>query len=144
MSTSKLSMGLMALLQRQVFLPILKQCIILCFKKINNAFSFVFLTQNGDFSFPWLIFQNQKKMKEFHFPSCLYKMILYFLYTILEHCKWIIVRSPVFLNESGHIKTLKIITRTKDFGIPTIEIFLNKNIFWCTVGMIEKFQVDPT
>ena len=33
---------------------------------------------------------------------------------------------PAFINESGHIKTLKITTRTVNFGIPTLEIFLNK------------------
>ena len=41
------------------------------------------------------------------------------------------------LNESGHIKTLKIITRTVDFGIPTLKIFLNKKIFLRIVGIIE-------
>ena len=34
-------------------------------------------------------------------------------------------------------KTLKIITRTVDFGIPTIKIFLSIKIFWRTVGIIE-------
>ena len=33
---------------------------------------------------------------------------------------------PAFVNDSGHIKTQKRITRTVNFGIPTIEIFLNK------------------
>ena len=51
---------------------------------------------------------------------------LVFLDTILKHCKWIMLRGTVFINERGHIKTLKIIARTVDFGIPTIEIFLNK------------------
>ena len=31
-----------------------------------------------------------------------------------------------FINDSDHIKTLKIIMRTVDFGIPNIEIFLSK------------------
>ena len=44
---------------------------------------------------------------------------------------------PALLNESGHIKTLKIITRTLDVGIPNLEIFLNKKIFLRTVGIIE-------
>ena len=43
---------------------------------------------------------------------------------------------PAFLNESGHIQNLKIITRTVDFGIPTLEIFLKKQQFR-TVVIIE-------
>ena len=42
-----------------------------------------------------------------------------------------------FLNESDHIKNLKLITRAMDFGIPNIEIFLYKNKIWCTVGIIK-------
>ena len=49
-------------------------------------------------------------------------------------------RGPAFINDSAHIKDLKIITGTVDFGIPTIEIFLNKKLFWRTVGVIETFQ----
>ena len=41
-----------------------------------------------------------------------------------------------FINESGHIKTLKTITRTVGFGIPTLEIFLNIKRFWRTLGII--------
>ena len=61
-------------------------------------------------------------------PSSVLPVIydLVFLYAILKHCKWIMFRGPAFINESGHIKNLKIITKTVDFGIPTIEIFLNK------------------
>ena len=36
------------------------------------------LTWNGDFSFPWMSFQNQKTTNEFLCSSCLYNMILSF------------------------------------------------------------------
>ena len=84
----------------------------------------------------WMPFQNQKTMKEFHHSSCLYKIILSFLYTIYKHCKWITPIGPAFINESGNIKTLKIIARTVDFGIPTLEKFLIIKRFWRTVGII--------
>ena len=39
------------------------------------------------------------------------------------------IQSTAFINEIGHIKTLKVITRTVDFGILTLKISLNnKNI----------------
>ena len=47
----------------------------------------------------------------------------------MKHYKWIMLRGTAFINKSGHIKTLKIIMRTVDFVIPTIEIFLNKKDF---------------
>ena len=50
------------------------------------------------------------------------------------------LRGPIFTNEIGHIKTVKRITRTVDFGIPTIEIFLNGKVFWCTLGIIDFFN----
>ena len=50
--------------------------------------------------------------------------------------KWIMLMGTTFINESGHINTLKIITRTVDFGILTLEVFLNKKRFWRTVGII--------
>ena len=40
-------------------------------------------------------------------------------------------------NEIVHIKTLKIITRTMDSGIPNIEIFFNKKICFRTVCIKE-------
>ena len=57
--------------------------------------------------------------------------------TISKHCKWIILQGPAFINESGHIKTLKKIARTVDFCIPKIKKNLNKKRFWRTVGIIE-------
>ena len=52
-----------------------------------------------------------------------------FLDSILIHCKWIMLQSTAFINEIGHIKTLKVITRAVDFGILTLKISLNnKNI----------------
>ena len=63
-----------------------------------------------------------------------------FWYTIYKHCKWIMLIDPTFINESGHIKTLKIITRTVDFWIPTIKIFLNKKIFWRRLGIMGFFH----
>ena len=44
---------------------------------------------------------------------------------------------PAFLNESGHIKNMKIIMKTVDFGIPTIKFFLSIKIFLRAVGIIE-------
>ena len=49
--------------------------------------------------------------------------------TISINFKWIMICGPAFINKSGHIKNLKIITRTVDFGIPNLEIFFNKNNF---------------
>ena len=51
---------------------------------------------------------------------------LVFFHTISKHYKWIMLLGPSSINVSSHIKTLEIITRTVDFGIPTIKIFLNK------------------
>ena len=117
------------------FWPILKQCIIINFKRIKMHI--FFQMWNGDFSLPWMPFQNQKTTKEFHCSYCLYQMISSFLDNISKQCKWIMLLGPALLNDRGHIKTLKIITRTVDFGIPTLEIFLNKKIFLRTVGIIE-------
>ena len=50
------------------------------------------------------------------------------------------LRGPKFINESIHIKNLKIFTRNVDFGIPTLEIFLSKKMFLRTLGVIEYFQ----
>ena len=50
------------------------------------------------------------------------------------------LRGSAFINERGHIKTLKIITGLVDFGIPTLEIFLNKKMFLHMVGVIEVLQ----
>ena len=52
-----------------------------------------------------------------------------FINTISEHCKWIMPIGFSFINERGHKKHLKVIKRTMYFGIPTIEIFLNKKDF---------------
>ena len=103
-----------------------------------------FQTWSGNFSFPWMPFQNQKTKKEFHRSSCLYKMISYFWDTISKHCKWIMLLGPAFLNDSGHIKTMKIITRNVGFRIPTLEIFLNKKRFLRTVGIIGVFFIIST
>ena len=54
---------------------------------------------------------------------------------ISKHCKWIMICGPTFINDIGHKKTLKISTRSVDFGIPTIKIFLNKKWYWCTLGV---------
>ena len=59
-----------------------------------------------------------------------------FWYTIFKHCMWIMLICNVFINEGGHIKNLKIITRAVYFGIPTLEIFLNKKRLRRTVGII--------
>ena len=66
--------------------------------------------------------------------------LVFFLDTILKHFKWIMLSGPNFINDRGHIKTLKKFTSTVDFGILSIKIFLRKNIFWRTVGVIEILQ----
>ena len=40
---------------------------------------------------------------------------------------------PAFLNKNIQIKTLKVITMTVEFGIPSVEAFLNKNLQWGAV-----------
>ena len=63
-----------------------------------------------------------------------------FFYKVSKHCKWIMLSGTAFINYSSHINILKIIMRTVYFGIPTIKIFLNKNILWRRVGVIEILQ----
>ena len=92
----------------------------------------------------WMPFQNQKTTKEFHSSSCIYKIILYFLYAIYKHCKWIMLIGITFINERGHIKTLKIITRTVDFGIPTIKIFLNKKYFGVQLALYKFPEISTS
>ena len=70
-------------------------------------------------------------------------MILSFLYIISKNYKWIILIGPELINESGHIKTLKIIIRTVDSGIPTLKIFLNKKNFGVQLALY-KFSEKST
>ena len=87
-------------------------------------------------------FQNQKTTKDFYCSLWLYKKISSFLNTISKHYKWVMLLGPSFFNDRGHIKTLKRITRTVDFGIPTLEIFLNINRSWPTIGIIYIFVIS--
>ena len=42
-----------------------------------------------------------------------------------------------FMNESGQIKTLKIITRTVGSGMPITYIFFNKKLYWRTASILK-------
>ena len=111
---------------------------------VRDKIDFIVLSNMAGLLFTlfWMLFQNQKTTKEFDCSLFLYNMILSFLYTIFKHFKWIMFIGPAFINASVHKKTLKIITRKKDFGIPTLEIFLNKNKFGVQLALYKSSVIS--
>ena len=137
MSTSELSMDFNGLGTKAGLFHLFLNSASFWVKKNNNEFSF-FQTWNNDFSLTWMPFQNQKTTKEFHRSLWLYKTISYFLrYHFgtfqVDNDSW-----PHILQWARPHKNLKMITRTVDFGIPNLKIFLSKKIILRTVGIIEN------
>ena len=51
---------------------------------------------------------------------------------------------PAFINDTGHKKTLKIITMAVDFGFPTIKIFLRrkKRNTVCIIEILHNLHIN--
>ena len=140
MSTSKLSMVKNGLVTKAgIFDPFLNR------KTSSNLrewqLNFILLVKRGMAIFykKFLYFGCHFRIRRLKRSSIVNRAFIrcpFFKYTIYKHCKWIMLFGPEFINESGHTKTLKIMTRNVDFEIPTLEIFLSKKIFWRTVGII--------
>ena len=109
-----LAWSLMALVQIKVFKTILKQCIIVVFKRITMHFHLYFKRGAAIFLFLGFHFRIRRRRRSSIVRHAFIRWSRFFRY----HFKTL-----------QFIKTLKKITKTVDFGIPTIKIFLNKTIF---------------